>query len=40
MEVELKKRDHLNILTNKATDKSELEIDMDFFSLVCFSYLK
>lgn len=38
--IEMKKRDHLNILSEQATDKSELEIDHDFFSLVCFSYLK
>ena len=40
MILEKQKRDNLNDLTERATDKSELEVEEDFFTLTCFSYLK
>jgi len=38
--IETLKRRNLNRLTKRATDKSELEVEEDFFTLTCFSYLK
>ena len=40
MILEKQKRDNLNQLTEYATDKTELEVEEDFFTLTCFSYLK
>jgi len=38
--IEVCKREHLCQLEETVTDKSELEVEEDFFTLTCFSFLK